>query len=247
MPQQQDIRASVRGWCVLLAALVAIAVGGAAGVVFVTRSHAAERPRSRASGAAETQSDSTGEQAAGALGAGPSGSKAPLAPPEAAPNPRADLRRTAEIRRALEALIDAGLGGLWGETPPPPAPAAATSSQMPGPDPSLHNQADAGLGEYVAGRIHDDFRPMAKSCYENALAKSPSLRGKVSVRFTIVGDRRVGAVVESAEIDDATDIKDPMFLECLKQSMMTVNFAPPPDGAREISSVFAMRFAPSSN
>jgi hypothetical protein len=115
---------------------------------------------------------------------------------------------------------------------------------MPAPDRALANQADASLGQYVAGRIHEDFMPMASQCYESAVAQSPGLRGRVSLRFTIVGDRRVGAVVDSADVDESTDIANPSFLECLKQSVMTVNFAAPPEGTQQVSAVFSMRFAP---
>jgi hypothetical protein len=166
---------------------------------------------------------------------------------EAAASASANVQRTAEMRRALEALLDGGLGALWGEAPEAAAPTAVSSAAMPGPDPSAHNQANAPLGQYIANRIHDDFRPLATSCYQNALAQSPSLAGKVSLRFKIVGDKKIGAVVDTADVADGTDISDPSFLQCLKESMMTVNFDAPPDGTREVSSVFSMRFAPSNN
>ena len=61
---------------------------------------------------------------------------------------------------------------------------------MPDPDLSIMNQVDSGLGQYIAGRVHEDFTPLASQCYDNALAQHPGLEGKVTMRFTIVGDRK---------------------------------------------------------
>ncbi|MBV9948971.1 MAG: AgmX/PglI C-terminal domain-containing protein [Myxococcales bacterium] len=158
-----------------------------------------------------------------------------------------DPRRTAEIRRALQALAEAGPGALW-SAPRAAAPIAIAGPEgMPLPEPGQRNQADAGLGHYIADRVHEDFAPLADKCYEDALAKNPGLRGKATLRFTIVGDPRIGAVVESSRVGDDSEIQDPMFRECLQESMMTVNFAPPPEGTKEISSTFSLRFAPSAD
>jgi hypothetical protein len=147
----------------------------------------------------------------------------------------------------LESILDAGIAGLWGELPSTPAPAAVPSPDMPAPDLTRQNQADAALGQYIASRINDDFHPLAAKCYENALAQSPALHGRVTLQFKIVGDRRVGAVVDAADVDNSSDITDPLFLECLTESMKTVNFAAPPDGTQAITSRFSMRFAPAGD
>lgn len=159
--------------------------------------------------------------------------------------PATDARRTAEMRRILQTMFDAGPGAAWRETRPGTTETREKAT-MPDPEIGGGNQADAGLGKYIAERIHEDFIPLATQCYENALVGSPKLRGKVTVRFKIVGDRRVGAVVDSAEIDRSSELDNPAFQQCLSESMMTVYFAAPPEGMNEITSEFGVQFAPDS-
>lgn len=85
------------------------------------------------------------------------------------------------------------------------------------------------LKEYIHQRIKDDYVPLAKSCYENALAKSPKLGGRLVMSFRIVGDRRVGGVVDSADIDPSSTLQDDDLNLCMKESMMAVSFDAPPD------------------
>ncbi|MCL2450607.1 MAG: AgmX/PglI C-terminal domain-containing protein [Polyangiaceae bacterium] len=166
--------------------------------------------------------------------------------PRAAVTTSDEARRTAQIRQALQDLAEAGAFPLWREAPRPPVP-SATADTMPLPEPGLHNQADGGLGKYLRDRVHTDFMPLASQCYESALAQNPALAGSVTIRFTIVGDPKIGAVVESADLDDKSEITDPMFKECMQESMMAVNFGATPEGMQQISSTFTMRFAPSSD
>ncbi len=157
-----------------------------------------------------------------------------------------DPHRTEEIRRALAALSDAGLIGLGALWAPPTtgAPAASATAFIPEPDMTQHNQADAGLGTYITKRIHADFYPLAGQCYDAALARTPDLHGRMTLKMKVVGDHKVGAVIDSTEIDDSSEIMDPEFRTCLKESAMTINFAPPPEGTKEITSTFSMTFAP---
>jgi hypothetical protein len=80
---------------------------------------------------------------------------------------------------------------------------------------------------YLRDVISKDFFPLATRCYRNALAKTPGLAGKLIVHFTITGDERVGGIVESAEIDDASDIEDQELRDCFRESMLSMTFKPP--------------------
>ena len=81
--------------------------------------------------------------------------------------------------------------------------------------------------EYLQARIHEDFYPLAAACYASALARQPTLRGKVVVDFMIVGDAKSGGIVDQAEINDRTDIGDRELTTCLRESMLSMVFAPP--------------------
>jgi hypothetical protein len=81
--------------------------------------------------------------------------------------------------------------------------------------------------EYIRDRIHEDFFPLARACYEGALAKEPTLRGRIVVDFMIVGDAKSGGIVDQAKINERTDIKDAEFTTCMRESMLSMVFAPP--------------------
>ncbi len=133
------------------------------------------------------------------------------------------------LDRARADAIRARLKALYGEAPA----ASETAQNKPNPQypvmPHDPAQNDLALKDYIHQRIKDDYIPLAKSCYENALAKSPKLEGKLVISFRIVGDRRVGGVVDSADIDPSSTLADDDLSLCMKESMMSVSFDAPPD------------------
>ncbi|MGH7281497.1 MAG: AgmX/PglI C-terminal domain-containing protein [Polyangiaceae bacterium] len=135
---------------------------------------------------------------------------------------------TPMLDRARADAIRDRLKALYAQTP------AASETAQNKPDPQYpvmpHDPAENDvLKEYIHQRIKDDYFPLAKSCYENALAKSPKLGGRLVMSFRIVGDRRVGGVVESADVDPSSTIQDDELMTCMKESMMAVSFDAPPN------------------
>lgn len=139
-----------------------------------------------------------------------------------------------EVRRRIYAARS--------ETPPEPQGARrgagtidgrADGGAEPGSQSSGATSREPGLdAAYIRQVVRDDFAPMAKQCYESALAQNPKLSGKLVVFFTIVGDEKVGGIVESAEIADGTTIEDERLQQCFTESMMTVAFKPPRKGGK---------------
>ena len=97
--------------------------------------------------------------------------------------------------------------------------------------------------EYLQARIRQDFYPLAMACYESALAKRPELRGKVVIDFMIVGDAKVGGIVDQAKINERTDITDSEFTGCISESMLSVVFAPP-DNDGWVTVTYPFEFSP---
>jgi hypothetical protein len=96
---------------------------------------------------------------------------------------------------------------------------------------------------YIRQRIHEDLFPLARQCYEDALARKPRLGGKLAVYFRVVGDRKVGGVVDDVKMMDDTTLDDVELQTCVKESMMSVSFdAPPNDG--ELTVVYPILFSP---
>lgn len=130
----------------------------------------------------------------------------------------------------------------WGESPPEPTGARrhagttgdreSSNATSPASPVNTGSKPPALDPQYIRSVIREDFAPMAKQCYESALADNPKLAGKLVVFFTIVGDEKVGGVVESAEISDGTTIEDPKLQQCFTESMMTLAFKPPAKGGK---------------
>ncbi|MEO7113223.1 MAG: AgmX/PglI C-terminal domain-containing protein [Polyangiaceae bacterium] len=152
----------------------------------------------------------------------PNGSTTPVAPID--PNlPRLDRAHADALREKLKQLA---------LTPPTSeAPVKSGSGDYP-VMPHGEGASDPALRDYIHQKIKDDYLPLAKSCYENALVKTPDLSGRLVMKFKIVGDKRVGGVVDSVETDPETTMHDDPFLQCVQESMMAVSFdAPPNDGS----------------
>jgi hypothetical protein len=97
--------------------------------------------------------------------------------------------------------------------------------------------------EYLQARIREDFYPLAAACYEGALARQPGLRGQIAIDFMIVGDAKVGGIVDQAQINDKTDITDSRFVECMRESMLSMVFAPPDENGW-VTVTYPFRFSP---
>lgn len=146
------------------------------------------------------------------------------------------------LDRAKADAIRARLKTLYGETPavtPPPRPSGDPPFGVMPTDP---NDATV-LREYIRARVKDDYFPLAKSCYENALVQKPDLAGRFVMKLRISGDRRVGGVVESAEEAPETTLKDEKFSTCMRESMMAVSFDAPPHGGH-VDVTYPIEFSP---
>jgi hypothetical protein len=73
------------------------------------------------------------------------------------------------------------------------------------------------------------WKKLAQSCYAQAAASRPELRAAVSLQVTVVGDAKVGGVVESAELLDGGAPDDPL-VSCLRESLLSLPFPPPRGG-----------------
>lgn len=158
--------------------------------------------------------------------------------------PKLDRAQADRMRQAIRALlIEAGALGLAGE----PLDAATSA-----PAPTFGSMPVIGLDEagnpkvdpkYIEARVHEDLFPLALDCYTDALKRSPRLAGKLNVYFRVIGDHKVGGVVDEAKLLDGTTIDDPEMQTCVRESMMSVSFdAPPQDG--ELTVIYPIEFSP---
>jgi hypothetical protein len=185
-------------------------------------------------------------------------SPAPHAPsadePSAAPKgPVLDREKADRIRALMHAILAQASASAAPSAPPPPSaapsfavPRSATGRPLePMPDPDAVGHA--ALRDYIRDRVREDLFPLARQCYETALERDPRLAGTAVVAFRIVGDEKVGGVVDESHIvgdDPKNTLVNPDFSECLVQSMMSVSFGAPPPGTRETTVHYPITFSP---
>lgn len=118
-----------------------------------------------------------------------------------------------------------GSGAGGGQTKGRVAAATATTS-------------GSGLAQEVIARVVRGSLGQMTSCYEKAMTKSPTLQGKVAVKFTIDGK---GAVLSAAPGD--TNITDAEMVTCVVAAVKRMSF-PAPDGGGVVVVTYPFVFAP---
>ena len=88
------------------------------------------------------------------------------------------------------------------------------------------------------------WKKLARSCYEQAIARRPGLRAAIALQVTVVGDAKIGGVVESAELLDGGAPDDPLA-DCVRESLLSLPF-PPPRGGDFVRFRFDEQFGPAA-
>ena len=142
-------------------------------------------------------------------------------------------------RRIIEALLRAPLdgGSTTAEDP--------TSGTAPVPPPRAYGDNTELDHAYIQHVMREDLFPLAMQCYQQLLERQPDAGGKVVLHFGIVGDPHLGGYVDDATIDAGTpeDIQDPEMQTCIRESMLSVAFAPPAKGGA-VTVEYPFEFSP---
>jgi hypothetical protein len=179
---------------------------------------------------------------------------APVDPKAAADAERARARQVADaVRRHAAQRRAAALAAK-------PAPAKQPASDQTGSEPTTPpiefgpypsgtpappaDAEDARRRDYIRRTVREQYFPAARACYGELLERQPTAGGKVVLEFAIVGDGDAGVVDRVALRDDKDAITDPEFQLCMRESMYTAVFEPPPPGAGETTVVYPVMLAP---
>jgi hypothetical protein len=175
-----------------------------------------------------------------------SGGSAPREPGSGASpeGPKLDRARADEMREKLHALFaEAGAMALMAGSPVEPDASPEAGPPRPFAVAALDAGPEKFSPEYIKDRVHEDLFPLAKGCYADALKRNPKLSGRLSVAFRIIGDPKVGGVVDEAHLADDTTIQDTEMQTCVRESMMAVSFDAPPNGG-EVTVIYPIEFSP---
>jgi hypothetical protein len=118
-----------------------------------------------------------------------------------------------------------------------------TGKEIPGQTGS----AEVGIEpEYIQDSVRQQFFPVAKKCYVDALTTNPALEGRINLWFVIVGDSNIGGIVESVDVLNKSTLRDPDVIECLRESFLGVTF-PPPKGGGAVTVEYPIVFSNSDD
>jgi hypothetical protein len=91
--------------------------------------------------------------------------------------------------------------------------------------------------------VREQYFPIARACYQELLDREPSAAGKVVMAFAITGVGDAG-VVDRVDLGDDTTMDDAEFTQCMRESMYSTVFEPPPRGANETTVVYPIELHP---
>jgi RNA polymerase sigma-70 factor (ECF subfamily) len=95
------------------------------------------------------------------------------------------------------------------------------------------------VGEAQAGELDKEYirqqikvlLPQISECYTNALQRDASIKGRMIVNFSIVGDPSVGGLVGESKVDaEKSTVSDPDMRECVQETMYGAQFPAPQNG-----------------
>ena len=93
-----------------------------------------------------------------------------------------------------------------------------------------------------------EIRPLIVECYDLALDTNPSLAGKLVVDFTIIGEPDIGTIVAEASLDSDDGMTDDAdFSECVRETILSLELPPPPNGGGKISVRYPFIFSNSDD
>jgi hypothetical protein len=195
--------------------------------------------------AANTESEPAGKRTVESVPVAdtPSPETTPTAKQAASTGPALDRAK----RDQLRTLIWKAIGQ---PSPPERAPtkkgvAYVLPERPPWSTPPPGGGGDAAPGiepKYIRERVRNDFFPLARKCYGDALETNPSLGGKVVLAFNIVGDAKTGGIVEAVDVLNESTLRDPDVIDCMRQSFLSVTFPPPANGG-EVTVTYPIIFS----
>ena len=161
---------------------------------------------------------------------------------------------TYALERAKRDQMRALIWQALGQPSPPDAAAPKNGGTYVLPDrppwPYSPGPEDGGGGhaapridpKYIQESVRNDFFPLARKCYGDALEQNPQLGGKVVFAFNIVGDAKVGGIIEAVDVLNESTLRDPDVIDCMRQSFLTVTFPPPANGG-EVTVIYPIVFS----
>jgi hypothetical protein len=144
-------------------------------------------------------------------------------------------------RDAIRTLIWESFGQEPPDAAPPPKPTYVLPDTPPWPEGSSFDGGPGIEPKYIQQAVRSDFFPLARKCYADMNA--PDAGGTVVLAFDIVGNANIGGIVEQVDVLSKSTLVDPGFVDCMRQSFLSVSF-PPPAGGGMVEVEYPIIFSP---
>ncbi|MBV8761198.1 MAG: RNA polymerase sigma factor [Deltaproteobacteria bacterium] len=185
----------------------------------------------------DAASSTRATQTTAAAGTAPTGASAASAATDArATLPAISEHQAAEREAMLAAIARAREVRQRGGAPPAPMPTPSSATLPKG---SASESAGTVLDivdmtgdtSEWAKRAHETLNHQLGQCYDLGLAEDRKLKGAITVEFTLVGEPKVGGLLERVDIVDAeTTITQQTFRDCITQQLYALELDAPPEG-----------------
>lgn len=221
------------------AALVCLAVAASLVAWFlVGRAH-----RQRAS----DEEDESGSRAGASLrGGGPTDDPGALHDDGASPANSPAASSVPILDRQKRDQVRALIWRSFGQDPPDAATTTA-AYVLPEVPPWPEAPGDGGFGaiepKYIQEKVRNEFFPLARQCYATLTTRIPDAGGSAVLAFDIVGNKNIGGIVEQVDVLNRSTLRDPEFVDCMRQSFLSVTF-PPPEGGGMVTVEYPIVFSP---
>lgn len=96
---------------------------------------------------------------------------------------------------------------------------------------------------YLLKVMNEELMPLADECYALARGTRPELAGMLVLDVEILGDEEIGGVVEAIGPGLGNELVEPLLLECMRESILSMTLPAPPQGGRDALSL-SMPLAP---
>ena len=133
---------------------------------------------------------------------------------------RSEFRHRALIRSIQRAHEQRAQAEEEARRPPEEPDWAPSEMPRPGTRPTSDNQPTREEQRRFFAALDEQIDPLVSECYANLPEPRPA--GTLNLLWTVIYDEEEGSVAERIELDEITELRDLGVLECVRQSILSV-------------------------
>jgi hypothetical protein len=145
-----------------------------------------------------------------------------------APTERAEVHRTLLAALARRTLAD----------PTASSGKSGPSDGLPVPDledgeGSVGDEEMTQWNQVLMQHLSDELEPLTDECFQTAREHFPELQQYVALELTVLAEEEFGGLIEAVELGPENEADDAEFIECVRESILSIALPPPPFSGRK--------------